>query len=217
MWAGGQFEFRSPIRVGDRVDAHVDDRRRDDQGGPHRPARVRDGAPRGALQRRDRPGPRRVPRHRLPRGAATGRRRAAAPARAPTGAAWQREIVPDDVLLFRYSALTFNGHRIHYDRQLRHRGRGLPGPDRARPADRHAAARPAAPAAAPRPTSRRFRFKAVRPTFDLNPFRVMRPAARRRQDGPPVGPGPRGLADDGRDRDAAADRHPNQWSHTCNP
>lgn len=30
--------------------------------------------------------------------------------------AWSRTIVPDDVLLFRYSALTFNGHRIHYDR-----------------------------------------------------------------------------------------------------
>jgi len=30
-------------------------------------------------------------------------------------APWQREIDPDPVLLFRYSALTFNGHRIHYD------------------------------------------------------------------------------------------------------
>jgi 3-methylfumaryl-CoA hydratase len=30
-------------------------------------------------------------------------------------APWQREIRPDPVLLFRYSALTFNGHRIHYD------------------------------------------------------------------------------------------------------
>ena len=29
---------------------------------------------------------------------------------------WVREIRPDPVLLFRYSALTFNGHRIHYDR-----------------------------------------------------------------------------------------------------
>ena len=29
--------------------------------------------------------------------------------------AWSREIVPDEVMLFRYSALTFNGHRIHYD------------------------------------------------------------------------------------------------------
>lgn len=29
--------------------------------------------------------------------------------------AWSREITPDAVMLFRYSALTFNGHRIHYD------------------------------------------------------------------------------------------------------
>jgi len=34
---------------------------------------------------------------------------------APLSAPWRREIVPDPVLLFRFSALTFNGHRIHYD------------------------------------------------------------------------------------------------------
>ena len=31
-------------------------------------------------------------------------------------AAWQRQVLPDPVLLFRYSALTMNAHRIHYDR-----------------------------------------------------------------------------------------------------
>jgi 3-methylfumaryl-CoA hydratase len=30
-------------------------------------------------------------------------------------AAWRSELAPDTVLLFRYSALTMNGHRIHYD------------------------------------------------------------------------------------------------------
>jgi 3-methylfumaryl-CoA hydratase len=34
----------------------------------------------------------------------------------PTDAPWHRAIQPDPVLLFRYSALTMNGHRIHYDR-----------------------------------------------------------------------------------------------------
>ncbi|HWI13942.1 MAG TPA: MaoC family dehydratase N-terminal domain-containing protein, partial [Burkholderiales bacterium] len=34
---------------------------------------------------------------------------------APASGAWRREVAPDPVLLFRYSALTFNGHRIHYD------------------------------------------------------------------------------------------------------
>lgn len=34
---------------------------------------------------------------------------------APEGAAWREAVVPDTTLLFRYSALTSNGHRIHYD------------------------------------------------------------------------------------------------------
>jgi 3-methylfumaryl-CoA hydratase len=35
---------------------------------------------------------------------------------APDDTPWCRRIVPDPVLLFRFSALTFNSHRIHYDR-----------------------------------------------------------------------------------------------------
>lgn len=38
------------------------------------------------------------------------------PAAAPEGATWSETVEPDPVLLFRYSALTANGHRIHYDR-----------------------------------------------------------------------------------------------------
>ena len=34
---------------------------------------------------------------------------------APKDTPWRHEITADPVLLFRYSALTFNGHRIHYD------------------------------------------------------------------------------------------------------
>ena len=40
---------------------------------------------------------------------------------------WARTIQPDDVLLFRYSALTFNGHRIHYDRRYVTEVEGYPG------------------------------------------------------------------------------------------
>lgn len=36
---------------------------------------------------------------------------------APAASTWRQTIVPDPVLLFRYSAVTFNGHRIHYDRR----------------------------------------------------------------------------------------------------
>jgi 3-methylfumaryl-CoA hydratase len=34
----------------------------------------------------------------------------------PMPPVWQRQMALDPVFLFRYSALTFNGHRIHYDR-----------------------------------------------------------------------------------------------------
>ncbi len=37
------------------------------------------------------------------------------PQKAPGRPVWTRTVTPDPVLLFRYSALTFNGHRIHYD------------------------------------------------------------------------------------------------------
>ena len=40
----------------------------------------------------------------------------AEPVLAPTDAQWQRSVQPTPALLFRYSALTFNTHRIHYDR-----------------------------------------------------------------------------------------------------
>jgi len=39
------------------------------------------------------------------------------PSRLDSVAAWHRDFVPDEVLLFRYSALTFNSHRIHYDQR----------------------------------------------------------------------------------------------------
>ncbi len=52
---------------------------------------------------------------------------AAAPAMAPTTASWSKTMVPDPVLLFRYSALTFNGHRIHYDRRYVTEVEGYPG------------------------------------------------------------------------------------------
>jgi len=40
---------------------------------------------------------------------------------------WVKEIRPDTVLLFRFSALTFNAHRIHYDRPYALREEGYPG------------------------------------------------------------------------------------------
>lgn len=96
---------------------------------------------------------------------------AAQPVAAQAGAAWQRTITPDDVLLFRYSALTFNGHRIHYDRQYVTQVEGYPGLIAHGPliatllVDVLRRERPEA-------FIKSFSFKAVRPTFDLHPFRL---------------------------------------------
>ena len=39
---------------------------------------------------------------------------------------WSRDVTPDTTLLFRYSALTFNGHRIHYDQAYARDEEGYP-------------------------------------------------------------------------------------------
>jgi len=41
--------------------------------------------------------------------------------------AWRQEVDPDPVLLFRYSAIRFNSHRIHYDRDYATGVEGCPG------------------------------------------------------------------------------------------
>ena len=98
---------------------------------------------------------------------------AAAPAAvpAPTDPSWVREIVPDDVLLFRYSALTFNAHRIHYDRRYVTQVEGYPGLVVHGPLlatlllDLLRREMPEA-------RLRRFEFRAIAPTFDTAPFQV---------------------------------------------
>ncbi len=92
-------------------------------------------------------------------------------AAAAKSADWRQTIVPDDVLLFRYSALTFNAHRIHYDRRYVTEVEGYPvlivhGPLLATFLLELIRQRlPAAHIEA-------FRFKALRPTFDTSPFSV---------------------------------------------
>jgi 3-methylfumaryl-CoA hydratase len=90
---------------------------------------------------------------------------------APSARDWVREIHPDAVLLFRYSALTFNGHRIHYDRRYATEVEGYPGLVVQGPLiatllldllRRHM----------PDAQVSRFAFRAVKPTFDLGTFRV---------------------------------------------
>jgi 3-methylfumaryl-CoA hydratase len=46
---------------------------------------------------------------------------------APADVPWRRTVRPDPVLLFRFSALTFNSHRIHYDHRWATEVEGYPG------------------------------------------------------------------------------------------
>jgi 3-methylfumaryl-CoA hydratase len=48
------------------------------------------------------------------------------PERHEAQAQWSEEVLPDTTLLFRYSALTFNGHRIHYDQPYARNEEGYP-------------------------------------------------------------------------------------------
>lgn len=91
--------------------------------------------------------------------------------KAPSGALWRRPISPDPVLLFRFSALTFNGHRIHYDRPYAQNVEGYPGLIVHGPLvailllDLVRRERPAA-------TVQDFDYRAVSPLFDIAPFVV---------------------------------------------
>jgi 3-methylfumaryl-CoA hydratase len=170
MWAGGQFEFRAPIRVGDRVartSTIADVTVKEGRTGTLVFVKVRH-----ELRCNEAAEPALVEFHDIVyREAKKPTDIDSPPLPAGTGAPWQRTIVPDDVLLFRYSALTFNGHRIHYDRKYVTEVEGYPGLIVHGPLiatllmDLLRRQMPQADVAS-------FRFKAVRPTFDLHPFKV---------------------------------------------
>ena len=177
MWAGSQLEFRSPIRIGDRVTriSTIDEvKTKEGRSGALVFVNVRH-----EIRCNDSVEPALVEFHDIVYREAQRADEAAslAPSRspvtqpAPAGARWQREVVPDAVLLFRYSALTFNGHRIHYDRSYVTDVEGYPGLIVHGPLiatlllDLLWRERPEADVAA-------FSFKAVRPTFDLHPFQL---------------------------------------------
>jgi len=164
MWAGSRFEFRHPLRVGDQItrETHiVDIKEKSGRSGPlvfilvrHEISNAEGLAfaeEHDIVYRDHGPG---------------------APVQpAPADAVWERVIKPDDVLLFRYSALTFNGHRIHYDRRYATEVEGYPGlvvhgpliatllMDLLRRNEGRA-------------NVARFNFRAVSPLFDTGPFAV---------------------------------------------
>lgn len=170
MWAGGRLQFERALRVGDEVERRSTITKVDAKSG-------RSGAlvfvtvrheisdARGlALSEehdivyRDLPDPARAA-------------SAPPPAQARRDEDFGRTIVPDPVLLFRYSALTFNGHRIHYDRSYATEVEHYPGlivhgpliatllVDLVR-------------RELPGTQLRSFAFKAASPLFDIHPFSV---------------------------------------------
>ncbi|MCO6455515.1 MAG: MaoC family dehydratase N-terminal domain-containing protein [Pirellulaceae bacterium] len=85
--------------------------------------------------------------------------------------AWSRWITPDSRLLFRFSALTFNAHRIHYDRPYAMAEEGYPG----LVVHGQLAAMlllELIRAHTDRPI-RAFSFRSLGPLFDLAPFRLV--------------------------------------------
>ncbi|MFO1147534.1 MAG: MaoC family dehydratase N-terminal domain-containing protein [Alsobacter sp.] len=169
MWAGSQFEFHRPLHVGEAVERTSTIESVTEKSGRTGPlvfVKVRHEICRpgeqAALTEFHDIVYREAPRPDDP---------APAPVLAPTGAAWTREIHPDDVFLFRYSALTFNGHRIHYDRRYVTEVEGYPGLIVHGPLiatllldllRRHM----------PEAQVLTYRFKAVRPLFDIHSFSV---------------------------------------------
>ena len=168
MWAGGRFEFRRPLAVGttvERISTIADVRHKAGRSGDLVFVVVRH-------EINDAVGTAITEEHDIVYRAAPQPGSGAAPGiAAPAAPAWTRRVVPDDVLLFRYSALTFNGHRIHYDRRYVTTVEGYPGLVVHGPLQATLLldlVRRELPAA----TVARFEFRATRPLFDTAPFGV---------------------------------------------
>ncbi|MEZ0606505.1 MaoC family dehydratase N-terminal domain-containing protein [Paraburkholderia sp. IW21] len=168
MWAGGRLTFHAPLKVGEHAKrtstiANIEDKtgrsgrlvfvtvqHAIEAGGELKLEEEHDIVYRDAPQEGSR----------LPQ-----------PALAPEGETWRRTIDADAVMLFRYSALTFNAHRIHYDYPYVTQVEGYPGlivhgpliatllVDLVR-------------RELPNATLQSFAFKALRPTFAGQPFTV---------------------------------------------
>lgn len=93
------------------------------------------------------------------------------PQPAPTDEQYSRIVTPDPVLLMRFSALTFNGHRIHYDRPYAMQEEGYPGLVVHGPLIAMLLMEELR-RTHPGKTIRQFEFKAVSPLFDTAPFTV---------------------------------------------
>jgi 3-methylfumaryl-CoA hydratase len=168
MWAGSRFEFHHPLRVGDaltRTSRISEVKHKQGRSGGlvfvvvRHEIRNAEGlalTEEHDIVYRDHPQPGVSP---------------AAPPPAPASPVWQRTIEPDDVLLFRYSALTFNGHRIHYDHRYASKVEGYPGLVVHGPLIATLLLE-LLRSNLPQARVARFEFRAVSPLFDTAPFSV---------------------------------------------
>jgi len=175
MWAASQLEFKRQLRVGDairRVSTITDVSEKSGRTGALVFVKVRH-----EIRANDEASPAIVEFHDIVFREAPKDVDVSPPRVAPAQSRWQRRVVPDAVLLFRYSALTFNAHRIHYDRKYVTGVEGYPGLVVHGPLIATLLLdllREKLPDA----TVRRYEFRAVRPLFDTNAFDVCGEPAR---------------------------------------
>jgi 3-methylfumaryl-CoA hydratase len=175
MWAGGRFEFHQPLHLGERIERISTITAIEEKSGKQGPLvfltlrhQISGEANRAVTEEQTlvfRSPP-------LP-----GQPLADNPA--PVYKDWSREIMPDPVTLFRFSALTFNGHRIHYDRPYATEKEGYPGLLVHGPLQVLLLLE-LLRGVLPRPM-RHFEYRALRPIFDRKPFTL-----NARQDGESV-------------------------------
>jgi hydroxyacyl-ACP dehydratase HTD2-like protein with hotdog domain len=128
MFAGGRLMVHSPIRVGDEIVRRSEITSVEPKSGRSgemlfvtlRQEFRRDGQlllveEEDAVYRQQEPGtPRATP-------------QAPAPSELPDAAPWRAMLHPDEAMLLRFSALTYNAHRIHYDLPYAREVEGFPG------------------------------------------------------------------------------------------
>ncbi len=178
MWAGGALEFHDTLRVGDTV-------RRSSEIGDVVVKQGRTGTLCFVTVRHTLATARGIAlseRHDIVyRGLDTGQGAATDKAgtdKAGAPATWRREMTASPTLLFRYSAVTFNGHRIHYDRSYVTGVEFYPGLIVHGPLQATWLLQFAEEIGGRRPAS--FSFRGVQPLFDFEVFAL---CARREGDG----------------------------------
>lgn len=124
MWAGGRIDFRAPIRVGDAISRESEILSVEAKSGKSGDLvfvmvrhTVKAGSTVAIVEEHDI----------VYREAAKPGEGAPAGKPAPQAAAWRRELQTNEAVLFRYSALIFNAHRIHYDIDYCRDVEGYPG------------------------------------------------------------------------------------------